>query len=116
MPEVGTAPPLTSDLFNSGQELGGLQTTKLLGYRLEGSLANFLPLVGWVGLFSACVPPVPGVRSGSKEVCARREVGMPFARADGGGSPTETEVRAHEGLDRGRSPQDVGRRRGFDEA
>jgi transposase len=32
-------------------------------------------------LFSACVPPVPGVRSGSKEVCARREVGMSFARA-----------------------------------
>ena len=24
--------------------------------------------MGWVGLFSACVPPVPGVRSGSKEV------------------------------------------------
>jgi transposase len=34
------------------------------------------------------------VRSGSKEVCARREVGMPFVRADGGGGPTETEVRA----------------------
>jgi transposase len=33
-----------------------------------------------------------GGRSGSKEVCARHEVGMPFARADGGG-PAETEVR-----------------------
>ena len=38
-------------------------------------------------MFSACVPPVPGVRSGSKEVCARHEVGMSFARVDG------TEVR-----------------------
>ena len=44
-----------------------------------------------------------GVRSGSKEVCARHEVGMSFARVDGGG-PTETEVRAHEGANRGRSP------------
>src|SRR5215212_8368112 len=35
-----------------------------------------------------------GVRSDSKEVCARHEVGMSFARADGGGGPTETEVRA----------------------
>jgi transposase len=43
-------------------------------------------------LFSACVPPVPGVRSDSKEVCARHELGMSFARADGRG-PTETEVR-----------------------
>ena len=34
-----------------------------------------------------------GWRSGSKEVCARHEVGMPFACADGGGGPTETEVR-----------------------
>ena len=59
-------------------------------------------------MFSACVPPVPGVRSDSKEVCARHEVGMSFARADGGGGPTETEVRAHEGLDRGRSTQNVG--------
>jgi transposase len=33
---------------------------------------------------------------------------MSFARADGRG-PTETEVRAHEGLDRGRSPQRFGR-------
>jgi hypothetical protein len=51
-----------------------------------------------------------GVRSDSKEVCARHEVvgGMSFARADGRG-PTETEVRAHEGLDRGRSPQRFGR-------
>jgi hypothetical protein len=54
---------------------------------------NFLSPVGWVGLFSACVPPVPGVLSDSKEVCARHEVGMSFARVDGGG-PTETEVRA----------------------
>jgi hypothetical protein len=39
-----------------------------------------------------------GVRSGSKEVCARHElVGMPFACTDGDptdGGPTETEVRA----------------------
>jgi transposase len=35
-----------------------------------------------------------GVRSGSKEVCARHEVGMPFTRDDGGRCPTETEVRA----------------------
>ena len=33
-----------------------------------------------------------GVRSDSKEVCARHEVGMSFARVDGGG-PAETEVR-----------------------
>ena len=43
-------------------------------------------------MFSARVPPVPGVRSDSKEVCARPEVGMSFARANGVG-PTETEVR-----------------------
>ncbi len=35
------------------------------------------------------------------------EVGMPFVRADGGGGPPETEVRAHEGANRGRSPQGV---------
>src|SRR5215210_1021138 len=35
-----------------------------------------------------------GVRSDSKEACARHEVGMSFARDDGGGGPTETEVRA----------------------
>src|SRR5215211_295609 len=34
-----------------------------------------------------------GVRSDSKEVCAQHEVGMSFARADGGG-PAETEVLA----------------------
>jgi hypothetical protein len=34
---------------------------------------------------------------------AAPEVGMSFARADGRG-PTETEVRAHEGAHRGRSP------------
>jgi hypothetical protein len=35
-------------------------------------------------LFSACVPPVPGVRSGSKEVWEQKpEVGMSFARVDG---------------------------------
>ncbi len=37
---------------------------------------------------------MPGVRSDSKEVCARPEVGMSFARVDGDGGPTETEVRA----------------------
>src|SRR5215204_7199724 len=71
----------------------------------QGSLANFLSPVRRVGLFSACVPPVPGARSGSKEVCARHEVGMSFACADGGGGPTETEVRAHEGAHRGRPPR-----------
>jgi transposase len=45
-------------------------------------------------LFSACVPPVPGVRSDSKEACARHEVGMSFVRDDGGRGPTETEVHA----------------------
>ena len=70
------------------------RAAKLLG-RLEGSLANFLSPVRWAGLFSACLPPVPSsVRSGSKEVCARHELGMSFARADGGGGPTETEVPA----------------------
>jgi hypothetical protein len=66
----------------------------LLGYRFQGSLANFLSLTRWAGLFSACVPPVPGVRSGSKEACARHKVVMSFARADGGGGPTDPEVRA----------------------
>jgi hypothetical protein len=35
------------------------RAAKLLGHRLQGSLANFLSPVRWVGLFSACVPPVP---------------------------------------------------------
>jgi hypothetical protein len=35
------------------------RAAKLLGYRLRGSLANFLPPTSRVGLFSACVPPVP---------------------------------------------------------
>src|SRR5687768_5329820 len=48
--------------------------------------------VGWLvlGLRPA---GARGGRSGSKEVCARHEVGMSFARVDGRG-PTETEVRA----------------------
>ena len=37
------------------------RAAKLLGHRLPGSLANFLPPTSWVGLFSACVPPVPAV-------------------------------------------------------
>jgi hypothetical protein len=41
----------TSDLFNSGQELGGLQPLSFLGRRLQGSLANFLSPIRWVGLF-----------------------------------------------------------------
>ena len=53
-----------------------------------------------------------GVRSDSKEACARHEVGMSFARGDGGGGPSETEVRAHEGTNRGRSPQGVTCHRG----
>jgi hypothetical protein len=49
-----------------------------------------------------------GGRSDSKEVWEHKPevVGMSFARDDGEG-PIETEVRAHEGLDRGRSPQSV---------
>jgi transposase len=35
---------------------------------LQGSLANFLSPVRWVGLFSARVPPAPDARSDSKEV------------------------------------------------
>src|SRR5919112_1502474 len=36
------------------------RAAKLLGYRLlQGSLANFLSPTRWVGLFSACVLPVP---------------------------------------------------------
>jgi hypothetical protein len=66
---------------------------KLLGRRLQGSLADFLSPTRRAGLFSARVPPAPGVRSGSKEVCARPEVGMPSTHADGR-DPTETEVRA----------------------
>src|SRR5215211_3658636 len=48
--------------------------------------------VGWLvlGLHPA---GARGVRSDSKEACARHEVGMSFARADGDGGPTETEVR-----------------------
>ena len=37
------------------------RAAKLLGHRLQGSLANFLPPISWVGLFSACVPPVLAV-------------------------------------------------------
>jgi transposase len=35
------------------------RAAKLPGHRLQGSLANFLPPTRRVGLFSACVPPVP---------------------------------------------------------
>jgi hypothetical protein len=64
------------------------RAAKLLGRRFLGSLANFLPPARRAGLFWACVPPVPGVRSGSKEVWEQKhEVGMSSARADG------TEVR-----------------------
>jgi hypothetical protein len=75
------------------------RAAKLLGYRLyrDRSRTSCRPPQRWVGLFSACVPPVPGVRSDSKEVCAHHEVvGMSFARVDGGGGgQTETEVGAH---------------------
>src|SRR5215207_3272900 len=53
----------------------------LLGYRLQGSLANFLSSVRRAGLFSACVPPVPaacgvtqkryGIRSPKSECPSR---------------------------------------------
>ncbi len=55
-------------------------------------IARELPVAHerWVGLFSACVPPVPGVRSDSKEVCARHEVvGMSVAHANSGRGSTE---------------------------
>ncbi len=44
-------------------------------------------------MFSACVPPVPGVRGDSKEVWEQGTKSECPSRADGGG-PTETEVRA----------------------
>jgi len=62
---------------------------------MQGSLANFLPPASRAGSFSAYGPPVPGVRSDSKEVWEQKpEVGLSFARADGDGDPIETEVRA----------------------
>jgi H2-forming N5,N10-methylenetetrahydromethanopterin dehydrogenase-like enzyme len=57
---------------------------KLLGHRLYTGIARGLPVAReWVGLFSARVPPVPGVRSGSKEVCARLKSECPPRTADG---------------------------------
>src|SRR5215210_7372486 len=87
------------------------RAAKLLGHRLQGSLANFLSPVRWAGLFSACVPPVPVAGGVTQKRCAQPKVGLSFARADSGG-PTETEVRAYEGTHWDRSPQGVGRRRG----
>jgi hypothetical protein len=65
------------------------RAAKLLGYRFQGSLANFLSPtteVGWpvLGLRPA---GTRGGRSGSKEVWEHKPevVGMPFAHADGGG-------------------------------
>jgi transposase len=63
---------------------------------MQGSLANFLSPVRWVGLFSACVPPVPAVPAvggvtqkryvhSTKSECPSRAAGR---------GPTETEVRA----------------------
>jgi hypothetical protein len=54
---------------------------------------NFLSPVGWVGLFSACVPLAPGVRSDSKAVWVHRPKSECPSRAHGRG-PTETEVLA----------------------
>src|SRR5215210_6335350 len=86
------------------------RAAKLLGHRLQGSLANFLSPVRWAGLFSACVPPVPvaggvtqkryGSRARSRNVLRARRRRSSYR--NGG---------AHEGLDRGRSPQRIGRRR-----
>src|SRR5215217_9210869 len=94
----------TSDLFNSGQELGGLQPLCSSRVPVIG-IARELPVARKTGWLVLGLRPAGarGVRSGSKEVCARHEVGMSFARVDGGG-PTETEVCAHEGAHRGRSP------------
>src|SRR5215204_7337458 len=58
----------------------------------QGSLANFLSPLSWVGLFSARVPPAPGAWSDSKEVCTARSRNVLHANDDR--DPTETEVRA----------------------
>ncbi len=53
----------------------------------------------------------PAVENAACEVtqkrCARPEVGMSFTHADGREVRPKTEVRAHEGVDRSRSPQSV---------
>ena len=73
------------------------RAAKLLGYRLQGSLANFLsPTRGGLACSRlASRRRERGGRSDSKEVWEHKPegVGMSFARADGQG-PTETEVRA----------------------
>jgi hypothetical protein len=61
---------------------------------IQGSLVNFLSPARGVGLFSACVPPVPSVRSGSKEVWKQRTRSRNVLRALMAGGSTETEVRA----------------------
>jgi hypothetical protein len=61
------------------------RAAKLLGRRLYGDRSRISCRpheVGWLVL--GLRPAVEnGVRSGSKEVCARHEVGMSFARLDG---------------------------------
>jgi hypothetical protein len=58
-------------------------------------IARKFPVARKTGWLVLGLPPAVenGVRSDSKDVCARHEVvGMSFACADGGGGPTETEV------------------------
>ena len=61
---------LTSDLFNSGQELGDLQPLSFQGTGYTG-IARELPVAHnrWVGLFSACVPPVPAACGVAQKRC-----------------------------------------------
>jgi hypothetical protein len=77
---------------------------------IQGSLVNFLSPARRVGLFSACVPLAPVVRSGSKEVWEQRTRSRNVLRAlMGERSDRNGGACAHEGANRGRSPQDVGR-------
>src|SRR5215213_1046096 len=84
----------TSDLFNSGKELGGLQPLSFQGAGYTG-IARELPVarkMGWPVLGSHPAG-ARGVRSGSKEVCtapSRNALHTRRWQRD----PTETEVRA----------------------
>ena len=72
------------------------RAAKLLGHRLRGSLANFLsPIRDGLACSRLASRRCPRRAKWLKRgVGAEPEVGMPFAHADGGGGPIETEVRA----------------------
>jgi hypothetical protein len=72
----------------------GSAAAELLGYRFQGSLANFLSPARRVGLFSACVPPVPEAGGVARKRYVHGTKSECPSRADGGGGPTETEVGA----------------------